>query len=152
MSGGVAMFLECFRQGEVFGGHIAFHCGWFENVLGPTGSGTAAMVGQPDPARIFAGEHTGAGGGAHRVGGVGIVKEGSPFGQGIEVGGFVKGAAGKTEIGVAEVIHQKQDHIGFILPRIRKQANKQRKKEGCPSRYKKFCVCLCCQYSKYKKR
>ena len=122
-----------FRQGEVFGGHIAFNCGWFEYVLGPTGSGTAAMVGQPDPAGIFAGKHAGTGGGADRVGGVGVVKKDSPFGQGIEVGGLVKGAAGKAEIGVAEVIHQKQDHIGLVLPRIRKQGNRQGQKESYPS-------------------
>ena len=127
------MFFKGFRQGEIFGGHIPFHCGWFKYVLGPTGSGTAAMVGQPDAAGIFAGEQAGTGGGADRVGGVGIVKKGSPFGEGIEVGGFVKGAAGKAEIGVAEVIHQKQDHIGFILPRIRKEGKKEGNKEGCPS-------------------
>ena len=86
------------------------------------------MVGQPDPAGIFAGKHAGTGE-ADRVGGVGIVKKGTPFGEGIEVRGLVKGAASKAQIGVAEVIHQKQDHIGFILLRIRKQGNKQRRRE-----------------------
>ena len=133
MAGCITMFFKGFRQGEVFSGHITFHCGWFENVLGPTGSGTTAMVGQPDPAGIFAGKHAGTGGGADRVGGVGIVKEDSPFGQSIEIGALVKGAAGKAEIGVAEVIDQKQDHIGLILPRIRKEGKKERNKEGCPS-------------------
>ena len=94
MSGGVAMLFKGFRQGEIFSRHIPFYCGWFKYVLGTTGTGTAAMVGQPDPAGIFAGKHAGTGGGADRVGGVGIVKEGSSFGQGIEVGGLVKGAAG----------------------------------------------------------
>ena len=55
MSGGVAIFLKSFRQGEVIGWHIAFYCGWFEYVFWATGSGTAAMIGQPDPAGIFTG-------------------------------------------------------------------------------------------------
>ena len=33
------------------------------------------MIGQPDPAGIFAGEHAGTGGGADRVGGIGVVKK-----------------------------------------------------------------------------
>ena len=94
MGGCIAIFLKGFRQGEIFSGHIPFHCRWFEYVFGPTGSGTAAMIGQPDPAGLFAGEHAGSGGGADRVGGVGIVKKDSPFSESIEVGGLVKGATG----------------------------------------------------------
>jgi len=101
MGGGVAVLFKGFSEGQVFAGHVALYCGGIQAVLRALGSCTPTMVGEPDPARVFARENAGPSGGAYGVGRIGVVKKYTVPSESIEPWSFVKRAAGKAEVGVA---------------------------------------------------
>ena len=112
--GFVARFFEHFGNSDFFQCHLIGVVDMEKaRVVGAIVSHAGEPIRDVHPHGMTAGHDAGAGGRADRGGGVARGETHAGFGQGVDVGRFVKGAAVDPQIRPAEVIDEKEDEIGL---------------------------------------
>ena len=124
--GSVAAGFQCLGEGGFFGREAGWQLGALELLRGLVFS-ARQPIGDAQACGIFSGENARAGWGADRRGRIGIGEAHAFFGEAIQIGSFVKGAAVASEVSPAEIIDQDENYVWLSVDRgrDREQANKE---------------------------
>ena len=112
VGGLIASIAEGFGDGDFVQWQAADGLWSDELVSWATWPGDAAVVGEFDPAWVFAGHDAGAGWRADGIGRIGIGEAHALAGEPIDVRRLVEGGAVTAKVGPAEVVDENEDDVG----------------------------------------